>query len=160
MKNKKTAYIMVPLVLAIWGMIGWKVFAAMEGKGKNSVAVPAKENIKAQRIEISDTIQLLANYRDPFLDKPAAPVKNQNPNSKKEIVKIPEQPKITSTWPTVTYHGLIRRNNDQRSVGFLNVNGASYFVQGGEGAGAVNVGKLWKDSVEVLFGKDKKIFKK
>ena len=151
---------MVPIVLAIWGMIGWKVYAAMKGKDKNVGAAPFKENSKVKGIEISDTTQLLANYRDPFLGKSISPVKAPNQNSKKVIVKSPEQPKVIVAWPTVAYYGLIKRNSDQKSVGFLSVNGASYFVQGGEQAGEVNVGKMWKDSIEILFGKDKKIFKK
>lgn len=163
MKNKKTAYIMVPIVLAIWGMIAWKVYAAMKGKG-DQVSVHANlESEKLNATEIPDTIQLIANYRDPFLDKQIVVKDNSKSrikNSKLPVVKVPEPPKAPTGWPKISYQGLIKRNSDQKTVGFLSVNGASYFVQGGEGAGEVNVGKLWKDSVEIFFGKDKKIFKK
>jgi hypothetical protein len=163
MKNRKTAYIMVPIVLAIWGMIGWKVYAAMKGKDDQILAQVTGEKIKTTVEKISDTISLIADYRDPFLGKSIVikDSKFEIRNSKKELaVKVPVKEKIALAWPKVVYHGLIKRTTDQKTVGFLNVNGRSYFVKGGEAAGEVNVGKLWKDSVEIVFGKDKKVFRK
>lgn len=163
MKNKKTAYILVPVVLAVWGMIGWKVYAAMNGKDEKFVTVVADEKIKSAVNEIPDTIALIADYRDPFLGK--ITVINDNSafkiqHSKSKTEKIPDPPKAPIVWPVVSYHGLVKRNGDQKTVGFLNVSGKSFFVQGGEEAGEVRVGKLWKDSVEILFGKEKKVFRK
>lgn len=162
MKNRKTAYIMVPVVLAIWGMIGWKVYAAMKDVQpvvKN--AVDKKTDLSPSKIP--NTISLIADYRDPFLDKniPAKiNSKNENRNSKPAIVKIPPASKVEPAWPKITYHGLIKRTNEQKMVGFLSVNGESYFIKGEEAAGEVFVGKLWKDSAEIIFGKEKKIVKK
>ena len=163
MKNKKTAYIMVPIVLAIWGMIGWKVYAAMKGNDEKLSSVILEEKVKTTGAEIPDTISLIANYRDPFLGKMFVEKKDSRTKTqdlKSTARKAPVTPVIAPSWPIVSYHGLIKRTGDQKTVGFLNVNGKSYFVQGGEEAGEVKVGKMWKDSVEILFGKDKKIFKK
>ncbi len=156
---------MVPLVLAIWGMIGWKVYAAMKGK-EDSISVIAKEEKIKVSTEIPDTVKLIADYRDPFLGKNIVPgndskfIRRGGQDSKLKIEKKAEPVKVVAAWPLVSYHGLVKRNGDQKTVGFLNVNGTSYFVQGGDVAGEVQVGKLWKDSVEILFGKDKKIFRK
>ena len=157
---------MVPLVLAIWGMIGWKVYAAMKGKKDSDFVIAKEEKIKVST-EIPDTVKLIADYRDPFLGKSIANEKDskfntdnyQQGNSKLKVAKIPE-PTIVATWPAISYHGLVKRNGDQKTVAFLNVSGTSYFVKGGDVAGEVQVGKLWKDSVEILFGKDKKVFRK
>jgi predicted negative regulator of RcsB-dependent stress response len=168
MKNKKTAYIMVPIVLVIWGMIGWKVYAAMKDKDDAVVVNVYEEKIKIISTKISDTISIIADYRDPFLDKRDRPKENSkfNPgsyrdqNSKLAVVKVPVSPKAEPVWPKIVYHGLIKRTNDQKTVGFLSVNDQSYFVRGEEVAGEVLVGKLWKDSAEVMFGKEKKVFRK
>jgi hypothetical protein len=161
MKNKKTAYFMLPVVLAIWGMIGWKAYVVLGANDKNvATDVPLTEK-KIKRETLSDTIHLIANYRDPFLDRmienPKPRIKQQN--SKAEIVKpqIPVQP---VAWPKVVYHGLIKKASDKRTVGFLSVDGASHFVQSGEDAGNVKVGRIWKDSVEIFWQKEKKMFRK
>ncbi|CAN5882891.1 hypothetical protein BH11BAC7_BH11BAC7_16740 [soil metagenome] len=162
MKNKKTAYLLVPIVLAIWGMIGWKVYAAMGGKDENN-KLALIENISVSNIEIPDTVELIANYRDPFLDDSKFKIQDSKfriNDSKLLKVKIPEQPKVIAVWPVVAYYGLIRRNGDGKTVGFLNVNGVSYFVSataGGEVAGDVRVGKLWKDSVEVFWDRERRV---
>ncbi|MDQ3109907.1 MAG: hypothetical protein M3R17_08425 [Bacteroidota bacterium] len=162
MKNKKTAYILVPIVLAIWGIIGWKVYAAMGGKDESNI-VAISENVNVSKIDIPDTIELIANYRDPFLDDLKFEIRNSKLNirdSKSVKVEIPVLPKVIVSWPAIAYFGLIKRNSDGKTVGFLSVNGVSYFVQGGEGAGEVKVSKLWKDSVEVVWGKERRVVKK
>ncbi|HET6990351.1 MAG TPA: hypothetical protein VFJ43_03460 [Bacteroidia bacterium] len=163
MKNKKTAYFMVPIVLAIWGVIGWKVYAAVKGNDKNILVSSEQKKEKSSLKEIPDTVSLIASYRDPFLGKVVVIKDNSNQksrDSKLPVVKVPDPPAIPEPWPKISYHGLIRRSGSARTVGFLSVNGASYFVQGGEDLTVVKVGLLWKDSVEVLFGKEKKIFRK
>src|ERR1044072_6787061 len=161
MKNRKTTYFMLPFVLAIWGVIGWKVYVAFGKNIKNVVSnnAPAEKN-KAE--PLADTISLIANYRDPFLDKTIenSPAKIHTTKiSKAESVK--SIPVVTvAAWPKIMYHGLIKRSGDKRTVGFLSVDGKSFFVQGGGEAGAVKVGKLWNDSVEIFFGKEKKMIRK
>ncbi len=152
---------MLPIVLAIWGIIGWKAYATFGGNNKNAVAsIPQNEKINSQ--ELPDTIKLIANYRDPFLDKSV-----ENPDRKKnkstlQAQAVKPKPKEVKPilWPKVAYHGLVKKSNDNKTVGFLGVDGKSYFVQSGEEAGLVSVGKLWKDSVEVFWGKEKLVLKK
>ena len=152
---------MLPLVLAIWGVIGWKVYAAFGKNVKNSVSTnsPVEKN---KPEPLADTVSLIANYRDPFLDKTIenSPQKiHGNKISKVEIIK-PVPVVLISTWPKITYHGLIKRSGDKRTVGFLSLDGKSYFVQGGGAVESVKVGRMWNDSVEVFWGKEKKMVKK
>lgn len=162
MKSRKTAYVMLPLVLAIWGTIGWKVYASL---GNEPAAVTAERTapVKDRSVQLPDTIRLIANYRDPFLDKLVAtekptvkPIRNPKPAQP----GTPQVSQPVQVWPQVTYHGLIKRSGDEKTVGFLRVNGTSHFIRGNEAAGVVNVVRLWKDSVEVAWGKEKKIVRK
>ena len=163
MKNRKTAYFLVPVVLAIWGMIGWKVYAAIGGNNKDSSIPSVQKKVKPSASEISDTIELIANYRDPFLDKSVVINDNSKPkiqNSKLPQVKVADPPNVSVSWPKIIYHGLIRKSGSEKTLGFLSVDGKSHFVQMGDEAGEVKVGKIWKDSVEVFFGDKGKNFKK
>lgn len=154
---------MVPIVLAIWGMIGWKVYAAMKGKDNQISIVTNVEKIKSGGTEISDTIQLIANYRDPFLDKQIA-IKDNSKfrilNSKLPVVKVAEPPQAPIVWPTIIYHGLIKKSGNEKTIGFLSVDGQSHFVQSGQQAGVVRVLRIWKDSVEVFWEDKKKVLRK
>jgi hypothetical protein len=162
MKNKKTAYLLVPLVLFVWGMIGWKIYAAVNpGEIKNNEKANTEKTNDPAKI-IPDTFGLVANYRDPFLDKNFSRenskiiIKNKN----LPVVKNIEVVKPDIKWPEVAYHGLIMRNNSEKKIGFLSVNGASYFVQEGENAAGMKIGRLAKDSIEVLLGKERRIVRK
>lgn len=159
MKSKVTAKFLLPVVFAIWGLIGWKVYAAMKGK---EPVVTEKDNAASKKKvaeEVPDSFVLQANYRDPFLGK-AFVAKSPKPvsgNTKPVPEKKTEAPKPVATWPKIIYSGLVQRNGEQKKVGFLNVDGASHFVQGGEQIGEVKVLRLWKDSVEVVWGKEKRV---
>jgi hypothetical protein len=161
MKNKKTAYFMLPIVLAIWGVIGWKVYAAFGGNEKNNVAVtPPIEKINVQ--ESKDTVKLIANYRDPFLDKMIdnSIPKKQKANPQIQIINQLIPLVQTIQWPTLAYHGLVKKSKAEKAVGFLSVNGKSFFIQGNQDIDVVKVGRLWKDSVEIFLGKEKRITRK
>jgi hypothetical protein len=162
MKNKKTGYFLVPVVLIIWGMIGWKVYAVVLGNDKNAAITSPQSKIESIT-EIQDTIQLIANYRDPFLDKTSISEENSKlkiQNSKLKIEKISIHPVLQASWPEISYHGLVKHSGSEKAVGFLDINGTTYFVEGGDEAGVVKVGKMWKDSVEVALGKEKRVFRK
>jgi hypothetical protein len=134
----------------------------MKGKEDSNFIIAKEEKVKVPT-EIPDTIKLIADYRDPFLGKNFVQEDDSKfkiQNSRLKVENVPEPVKVVAVWPAVFYHGLVKRNGNQKTVGFLNVNGKSFFVQGGEVAGEVQVGKLWKDSLEILFGKDKRVFRK
>ena len=161
MKNKKTAYFLLPVVLAVWGMIGWKVYAAFGEKKMSSVTAQPSFD-KVITIKSGDTIPLIANYRDPFLDKVTEntisknPVKNPKSQKAEQPVSIPQAEK----WPSLVYHGLIKKSGSEKMVGFLTVNNKSFFVHGNEDAGIVSIGKVWKDSIEIFFAKEKQTIHK
>ena len=161
MKNKKTTYFLLPIVLAVWGMIGWKVYAAFGGNEKNIVA----SNLPTEKInpaETSDTTSLVVNYRDPFLDKAVEKIipRQSKSNSQNIIVKQSVPAMQTSAWPKLAYQGLIKKSVGEKATGFLTVDGKSFFVQAKQDLQDVTIGRLWKDSVEVFFEKEKKIIRK
>lgn len=161
MKNKKTVYFLVPIVLAIWGMIGWKVYAAIGGREKD-VSIPSAEKKIKISTGISDTLELIANYRDPFLDRmlERTNLPKQNSSQKAQKEKLLEVPKQELKWPKIIYHGLVKKSGSERTLGFLGVDGKSHFVKSGDDVGNLKVGKIWKDSVEVFWGREKVVFRK
>lgn len=163
MKNKKTAYFLVPLVLLVWGMIGWKVYAAMNKNKEGNMLQDKTEELKNSGEKIPDTFDLIADYRDPFLANSIFKIEKSKLQSRKNEPVQTNKPLLQKedfSWPEISYHGLIVRNGTERKVGFLRVNGSSYFVNSGDEAGGLKIGKISKDSVEVMLGKERKIVRK
>ena len=162
MKNKISAKFLLPLVLAIWGLIGWKFYAAMNGNEKPP-AMHKEPNAVSRKTEIiSDSVQLIANYRDPFLGQQNEPriVKPKTFSSTTSKPVKTEIPKPVFVDLKINYYGLVKRNGDSKAVGFLSINGNSHFVQSGQIIDELKILHLWKDSVELLKGKEKLVVRK
>lgn len=162
MKTKKTAWILLPAVLSIWGFLGWKLYAAMKDDApltadSNTFSIAPEENQV-----VPDTYQLLLDYPDPFLAaaKPA-PKKSSATNSKnpKQVLQNPE-PVAAIPWPKIQYSGLVKSPKDGKMVGFLSVDGISNFVKNGDVIRTVTVVKIWNDSVQMKMGKEMRVVKK
>lgn len=160
MKNKKLSWFLLPVVLAIWGIIGWKVYAAMKQEPEEESVFADHSDLIGDTSFVPEDYELILDYRDPFLGK--TEVKKPKTNS---IAVIPPQPPVKSTaetdvWPVITYSGLVREPKSGKTVGFLTIAGESCFVQTGDILGDLSVGKCNKDSVQVLKGKVSKWIKR
>lgn len=140
MKSKTTLWILIPAVLGIWGAIGWQVYAAMKGDGDNVGAVHGSPfTVPGSPSAIPDTFSLLLDYPDPFAAQNAKPKVNVKSPSQttqpKTTTPIPEQ----TQWPNIVYSGLVKQPSSGKMLGFLSVNGVSYFVKEGDEVGGVRV---------------------
>lgn len=160
MKNKKLSWILLPAVLAIWGMIGWKIYAAVNGEEETFTGEPAQAELPTDTSVVPDEYTLLLDYRDPFFEKKPQPKQNTAGVKKAEPVPVKNSAPVITQWPSVSYGGLVRQTQSGKTVGFLIVNGASHFVNAGDVAGELTVTKMWSDSIEVRFGKESRRIRK
>lgn len=163
MKNKKLSWILLPGVLAIWVAIGWQVYAAMKSDDENIAEKPRTSLEPTAHSGVPDTFELLLDYRDPFLEdvvRKTPPPNSQSKNAVTVAKKTLPPPTPAASWPTLSYSGLVRHSGSERSVGFLSVNGNSHFVKSGDVVEGLRVGKVWKDSVEVVMGRETRNIRK
>lgn len=160
-KNKTSMYVLVPIVIGIWGYIGWKIYDGL--KGKDAVNIPALGSAApATKENVPDTFQLVANYRDPFLGKAEVPhVANTGGTSVKKQDKTPQKPAapVAAGWPAVTYGGMIQKKQGP-PFALVTVAGQSHLVKAGEKAGDVVVLSVSRDSIQVGWGKERRYFRK
>jgi hypothetical protein len=163
MKNKRTTYLLMAVVAAIWGLIGWKIWKGLQGDDDFNVEPEAVLNAKNKNT-LSDSFELILNYRDPFLDKPAIAVSSPsvptNSLPKQTVVTSPKPEPITASWPEIRYGGLVKRTGQEKSAAFVSVNGKSEIVTVGQQITDITIIRIWRDSVEVQRGKEKRIIKK
>jgi hypothetical protein len=158
-KNKKLTYILLPAVILIWGMI---VYRVMNASPSGTRVNEAFHNESAAPAVVNDTFSLLANYRDPFR---TAPAKKIMTSSGSEVKSSPVKEKkvttpVVSSWPQIVYGGLIRNQQSKKELAMVQVNGQGNFMRTGDIAGDVRLLKVFKDSIIVSFGKEKKSIRK
>ncbi|MCA6363624.1 MAG: hypothetical protein IM638_11355 [Bacteroidetes bacterium] len=163
MKNKRTTYLLMAVVAAIWGLIGWKIWKGLQGDDDFNVEPETVLNAKNKNT-LSDSFELILNYRDPFLDKPVAAVTSASVSTqsvpKQTVVAAPKPEPVTSSWPEIRYGGLVKRTGQEKSAAFVSVNGNSEIVVPGQKIGDITITRIWRDSVEVMRGKEKRMIKK
>ena len=66
MKNQKAVYLLLPVVLIVWGAIFYKIYFGIKGNDlQRTFKVP--EKVVQEKSREIETYNLSLNYRDPFL---------------------------------------------------------------------------------------------
>jgi hypothetical protein len=150
MKNKKLTYFLVFIVLLVWGMIIYRVFAASGNDDPLPVTTikTAKEPYNDFAIP-KDTTHLLLNYRDPFgiikfRDTIALNVKHPK-------ALVLEKPKPAMNWSFIQYAGYIRNSSSKKLIALVTINGKSEMFSEGETKDQVKLIKNLRDSIKIGF---------
>ncbi|WP_407556479.1 hypothetical protein [Winogradskyella sp. 4-2091] len=141
MKNKTKTYILIAIVIAVWGTIGYKI---LNGVSPNLAEITQDEfdvsfNPKTN-IEI-DTFSIENIERDPFLGI----LRNKKNKTSTKLARLIKNEKDNS--PLIVYSGLIRKQNSSGLVFIVNVNKNQYLLKKGQSA----------DSVKLIKGNEKEI---
>ena len=154
MKNKKVIYfVLIPIVIAIWGYMIYEFISF--GSTDNTIQAPNNFSVPHLENAGPDTFSISADYRDPFLGKPV-----EEKNSSTPKVKAPPTVKAELPWPKITYGGVIKNQKSSKQLYLVQVSGNDHIMREGDAAEDVQLAKAWKDSIQVLFQKEKKVVRK
>ena len=118
-KNTKT-FILLVLVIGIWGFIGYKII-----KSLNPNVEPIKQisdvHFKPVEYNQKDTFSIIANYRDPFLGtvKP----------SKKVIKKVQTNRTKNKIDISISYTGRMGNPKGKDNIYFITINGNQHIMK-------------------------------
>jgi hypothetical protein len=152
MKNKKLTYLLVLLVLTIWGFILYRIFNAMT---KNPEPVTARTSRAKEAYDdyalSKDTTHLQSGYRDPFgLVQPKDTI---IPVTKRTITRnsltAAMHPGIN--WADVRYLGYIRTPGSKRLIAIMHINGKEVMMTEGESTEQVKLLKNLRDSIRISY---------
>lgn len=168
MKNKKLTYILIPLVLGLWGTILYRIFHTVNNKNVDLTVNKSTFSENMQNQTILDTFSIHPNYNDPFLRKRTKIADSQlnqmkpagNVTQAKKIVKQTPVASSTIAWPGIVYNGLIKNQKSNKQLAMIQVNGQSSIMQTGDVVADIQLTKATKDSIEVLFHSERKTIKK
>jgi len=178
-KSKRAIYLLLPLVIAVWGLIVWRIWSAASEPVMRSegVAVDAlRDSVAAARIRFP---KLLLNYTDPF--KASAGYRSSQAatitrGASLSVVALPHARQVSSVnfrfpiqpatttapvaapinWPRINYLGIIAHANGQAQVALLTINGESEIIRIGKTAQGIQVLNIYRDSITVSFTKTRK----
>jgi hypothetical protein len=130
MKNKKNIFILLPLVLLIWGSVLYQFFSFTTAEETQQLDAN-NFKIKPLKFKERDSFTIDVNYRDPFLGKMYASQKNdslKNSNLKKSRTQ-----KITEplTWPTIVYKGIVSDTKDKTKIYMVIIAGKTFLMRKG-----------------------------
>lgn len=150
MKNKKNIYILLPLVLFVWGAVLFQVFSF--AKSDDIIPIANSEfTIKPLKINQRQSFAINVNYRDPFLGKAYAPASSASlkKNSTKTAKSV--KPKETLVWPTIVYKGLISDTKDKTKIFMLIIDNKNYYMKIGDTENEIFLKSGDKESVYVKY---------
>ena len=160
MKNKKLTYFLIALVVFVWGLIFYNIFKGVFNGNKNYVIANIQKKKVKDIIITPDTFTIKANYRDPFLTKTYVAKKTKKKIVKKPVIKKPIEPKPPIRWPVIKYLGSIKNQKTNKEVAIININGKEKLISVGDTVTGVRLLKIYGDSVQVVYQKEKKVIRK
>lgn len=164
MKNKKLLYILIPIVLLVWGVIIYRIFNVVNGSGSNEVRKSSfVENTVNENL--IDTFSIHPNYRDPFISKRAKKTTSENivvsAITKPDLIKkVTNTVPLSNKWPSIVYNGLIKNEKSNKQLALVQINGQSNILQLGNVVEGIELTKIFRDSIEVKFNSEKRFIRK
>ena len=169
LKNKKSIHFLLPVTLAIWGFIGYKVYQYMSAGDEDVLLTENITPINTEKI-IADSFALFNNYRDPFLgndgkEMDGIPKNNYSlyaTTNKPKIAVVPTNTVVAKAdWPKIIYTGMMLNASNQQSIGFLSVDGVSQRVKPGDKIlSELKIISFTQNEITIQRGKEKRVFGK
>ena len=158
MKDKRLTYILLPLVVVLWVVIGHRFYKAVKGDNVTSVSV-LPETIA---IEEEGTIpyEWQLNYADPFLKNTLSSGSlGMQETTSKRLVKLSTTERdipLPAEWNKLKYLGMIRNNNTDKQIGIIMFQDTRKLVRVGDHIAGFVIEQIQKDSIRVRCAQQKK----
>lgn len=121
MKKQYKTYLLLVIVLLVWGMIGFQFLRAINPSVPTPDAATSYEKFNPKRTKIRDTFSILAAYRDPFLGILETP----KVESKKKDIK-PSKKDVPKK--NIVYTGFVTDNANHQKIFFVTIKGQQYMM--------------------------------
>jgi hypothetical protein len=131
MKNKKSIYFLLPVVLLIWGIVLFQFFSfSMPDEAAESTS--EEFSIKPFKVKERTSFIIKVDYRDPFLGKIYASQEISKVKENKGKIKKTPKPEEAIVWPTIQYKGMLSDTKEKHKRFMLVIAGKNYFMKAGD----------------------------
>lgn len=145
MKNKKSIYILLPLVLLIWGAVMYQLFSFSSSE---DVPVIVSNEISLKPIPVlkRDSIFISTHYRDPFLGKMYVATSDSIPKKK----RIPKKA-APVVWPSIQYKGIVSDTKEKSKIFMLVIDNQAHLMKKGQTENEIYLKDGDRESVYVKY---------
>lgn len=152
MKNKKSIYILLPLVLFIWGTVMYQVFSFSSSEDEPTM-VSNEISLKPIKIPKRDSVVINTNYRDPFLGKVY----------RSDIVKSTKKKLVSKkvealVWPTIQYKGIVSDTKEKSKIFMLVINNQTLLMKKGQTENEIYLKEGDRESVYLKYKGELNLF--
>jgi hypothetical protein len=162
--KKKINILLIVAVGGLWGTVGYRFITNyfFDNSINNSIAV--RTDYTTKLVTQRDTFVLQNISRDPFLNKLAITSSSVSPSMRntgytaRKHTPVVKPVPVAKYWPEIQYYGYIKsgKNNE---VALLKINGQLLKLHKGESRNEITIQNVFKDSIAVMFNREKKVFK-
>jgi hypothetical protein len=168
--KKKINVALILIVLTVWGLVASRTLKEyFISSKKTTLANNHISSLKINQIK-KDTFSINHIERDPFLNKESPVIINSLTQKKyfnNYVIKKKSKPEITkevaiqnSDWPLITYHGYINSKDRKNELLILiNIDSKLCKLKLNEQSEGIMVKNVYKDSIELDFNKERRIFR-
>ncbi len=143
MKNKTKTYLLLAAVLAIWGIIGFKIVTTLNPEVPEAKKQEDRITFTPKSHTVKDTFSIRPAQRGPFLG--TLYVKKQE--STPRITK----PKEEFIWIPITYHVTVSKQDSKEKLCILSINGQQYIMKIGQEVQEVKLVKASNTDIQVSY---------
>ncbi len=149
--NKKNIFVLLPVVILIWGVVFYKFFQRGENDIFETPSPPPYSKLLEDTAS-STQYELDLSYRDPFLGKNKKVVIRKK-NSIGNESRVPNNIERVM-FPEVRYNGFVK--NEKSAIAYLTVNGHSVLAETDEEFDEIRILNIQPDSVLIIYKNQKK----
>lgn len=153
MKNKLLTYLLIVLVIVVWGLIFMRLFSTSKEEIRTQRVINTKYTIDTSILNTKYTLRL--NYIDPFLGQKNKVFLLSKP---KKNIKVKE--KVQQEPIDAQYMGMISNKKQKSVLALIRLNGEEYYLSVGETIDEVELIKCSETSIVLKKGKTKYIINK
>jgi hypothetical protein len=158
-KKNMLQYLLIIVVLLIWGRVILKLFKNFKWKEPVEVTqVQLTDDMDDYKL--SDTFHISENYPDPFLSEVIHVAKQESSTPKTSISKPIEKPMVVTNWPSISYKGIIKSLSTGKELILIYINDRGYKMSPGNKQGDLILERVYKDSIIMKMNNLKKTIKK
>ncbi len=139
MKSKRNQYLLLGLVLLIWGVVLWK-FVSFADNTEVNIAPISVGNAARALDETEKNYTFHLNYRDPFL-KASRMAETPEPS----LQPVAPNPRRFIRLPEVKYYGLVSAG--QQKTGIMQMQQKSTMIKEGEEVGPYKILKMSQEQL-------------
>ena len=150
MKNIKSIYILIPAVLLVWGIIGYRIFSGIVPSQKKSEEIAMLTPFRPKKTMKKEVFELILDYRDPFLG--ALSIRE------KKIIKPKPRVKDSIVFPDIHYKGIFSSSNKSNTIFLIAIEGKQEMFKKHETHQQVKLLKGDKKKITIKYKTEKKTY--